>query len=218
MAVISLKNIGFRYDTDEPEIFTDFSLDIDEGECVLVRGDNGCGKTTLFRLLNGLSLPQKGSYEFKGTAIGAAYLKNNANLKRFHKEIGYLFQNPDVMLFNGSVYDEIAFGPRQMGLGEEAVAARVKDCLAMLDIENISGRAPYLLSGGQKKKVALASVIALNPSVYVLDEPFEALDNKSREWLAEFLKSLKRAGKTLLIATHGEDLPEGLADRVVELG
>ena len=216
MSLIELKNIFFEYEAGEP-VLTDLDLDIDEGSCLVVVGDNGSGKTTLFRILNGLSFPGKGSYVFDGQEISAAYLRDNAAAKRFHKRIGYLFQNTDTMLFNSRVYDEIAFGPRQMGLADEETDARVMDCLRTFGIEDLREKVPYHLSGGQKKWVALAAVMALNPEVLVLDEPFAGLDRKKEEWLLDFLKELKASGKTLIIATHKEDLLAGIADKKIEL-
>lgn len=195
----------------------DFSLTVEEGRCLAVRGDNGSGKTTLFRILNGLSFAKRGEYLYKGTAIIEEYLKDNSRAKRFHKDIGYLFQNTDTMLFNSSVYDEIAFGPRQMGLTDEEVDERVMDCLKLFDIEGLKDKVPYHLSGGQKKMVAFAAVIALDPEVLVLDEPFAGLDQKKIDWLLGFLKELKAAGKTLIIATHRDDVSEALADKTIEL-
>ena len=217
MSLIELKNIYFEYEKGEP-VFTDLSLKIEEGNCLVIRGDNGSGKTTLFRILNGLSFPQKGEYLYKGTAITREYLKDNRCAKRFHKDIGFLFQNPDTMLFNSSVFDEVAFGPRQMGLGDEEVKGRVQDCLDLFGIADLTEKVPYHLSGGQKKLVAMASVMALNPEVLILDEPFAGLDRSREEQLKTFLQELKAAGKTLIIATHSEALPEGLADEVLELG
>jgi cobalt/nickel transport system ATP-binding protein len=122
------------------------------------------------------------------------------------------------MLFNSSVYDEVAFGPRQMGLSDEEVNERVKDCLKLFGIEDLADKVPYHLSGGQKKWVALASVIALNPEVLVLDEPFAGLDRKKEAWLVDFLGELKAAGKTLIIATHKVDIIKDLADEKILLG
>jgi cobalt/nickel transport system ATP-binding protein len=198
-------------------VFEGLSLNIDEGKCLIIKGDNGSGKTTLFRILNGLSFPSEGSYTFDGTEITRDYLKNNVNAKRFHKRIGYLFQNPDIMLFNGKVYDEIAFGPRQMGLSDVEVDKRTCDCMELFGITDLAGKAPYHLSGGQKKKVALAAVMALNPDVIILDEPFAGLDKKTQDFLVRFLGELKSSGKTLIIATHDEGLVPSLGDSVLDM-
>ncbi len=212
MGFMELRNIAFRYAEEEPYVFEDFSMSVEEGTFLLVEGDNGSGKTTLFRILNGLSFPERGSYLFDGIEVTQKYLKNNTDAKRFHKRIGYLFQNPDIMLFNARVYDEIAFGPRQMGLTDAEVDARVKDCLELFDLAKLSDKAPYHLSGGQKRKTAMAAVMALNPEVVILDEPYAGLDRKSQDTLTHFLGDLKNAGKTLIVATHNSDLPAGLAD------
>ncbi|MBP5266919.1 MAG: ABC transporter ATP-binding protein, partial [Lachnospiraceae bacterium] len=116
MNVIELQEISFTYPDEETPVFTGLSLEVPEGQSLILKGDNGSGKTTLFRILNGLSFPDAGTYRFRGEEITEEYLKDNGCAKRFHQKIGYLFQNPDIMLFNGRVYDEIAFGPRQMGL------------------------------------------------------------------------------------------------------
>ncbi len=217
MPLIELEKITFAYAPAEPPVLRDLSMSVEAGECVALTGDNGSGKTTLLRILNGLSFPQAGTYRFDGTEITAALLKKNAAAKAFHRRVGYLFQNPDVMLFSASVYDEIAFGPRQLGLSEAETEERVRDCMALFSLEPLRDKAPYHLSGGQKKQVALAAVLALNPEVLVLDEPLAGLDRKTRAKVLELLAGLKQAGKTLLAATHDPELRDALADRVVEL-
>ncbi len=217
MSLIELKNITFRYEKGEEAVLSGFSLRISEGRCVLLRGDNGSGKTTLIRILSGLSFPQEGSYFFKDTRIDELYLRDNRRSKLFHKEVGLLFQNPDTMLFNTTVFDEVAFGPRQMGLSDKEVEERVMDCLKLLGIEDLKDRVPYHLSGGQKKWVALAAVLSLNPEVLILDEPFAGLDRKRGEQLVSLLKELKQAGKTIIMASHEEDLLEGLIDDFMDI-
>lgn len=217
MSLIELSNIEFAYEDDETRVFKDFSVSVEAGECLVVAGENGSGKTTLFRIINGLSFAQAGEYLFDGVRINRDYLKNNANSKGFHKRVGFLFQNPDVMLFNARVFDEVAFGPRQMGLKDEEVVLRTEDCLKLFGLETLSDKAPYHLSFGQKKKVAFAAVMALNPEVLVLDEPFAGLDKKNQELFTELLVSLKKAGKTIIMASHEYEMPAGLVDRVVEL-
>ncbi|MBQ7247520.1 MAG: ABC transporter ATP-binding protein [Lachnospiraceae bacterium] len=216
MSFIELDSIEFAYE-DGMKVFSGFSAATECGTCTVLTGDNGSGKTTLLRILTGLSFVQDGRYVFDGTEITARFLRDNARSKLFHKRVGFLFQNPDVMLFNPKVYDEIAFGPRQMGLTDEETDRRVRDILELFDIADLAERVPYHLSGGQKKKVALASVIALDPEVLILDEPMSGLDRQSRSWHADFLTELKRAGRTLITATHEPELIQNLADQVIDL-
>ena len=217
MALIELENITFAYDPEEGPVLRGLSMSVEAGTCIVLRGDNGAGKTTLFRILNALSFPQSGGYRFDGTEITPAFLKKQANAKRFHKRVGYLFQNPDVMLFNASVWEEIAFGPRQLGLAELEIEARVRDCLALFGLESLADKAPYHLSGGQKKQTALAAVLALNPEVLILDEPLAGLDRRTSERLRALLGELREAGKTLLLASHDESLCKTLGAELLTL-
>lgn len=217
MPLIELDGITFAYAPEEAPVFRALSLTVEAGECVALLGDNGAGKSTLFRILNGLSFPQAGVYRLGGVEIHANYLKSRRNSARFHQRIGYLFQNPEVMLFNATVFDEIAFGPRQMGLSEQTVTQRVQDCMALFDLEPLAEKAPYHLSGGQKKQVALAAVLSLNPEILMLDEPFAGLDKTTRQRLLTLLRELKAAGKTMLLATHEAAVWEELSDRAVIL-
>jgi cobalt/nickel transport system ATP-binding protein len=215
MSFIELENIAFSYDGKQPYIFENLSISLEAGKCLLVSGDNGCGKTTLFRILNGLSFPVKGKFFFDGVQITEKYLNDNANSKLFHKRVGYLFQNPDIMLFNGRTYDEVAFGPRQMGFSDDEVKKRTQDCMELFSITDLADKAPYHLSGGQKKRVALASVMALNPEVLVLDEPFAGLDRTTSEFLNTFLSELKSNGKTIIITAHEDAFDKGIVDEEV---
>ncbi|MCR4651220.1 MAG: energy-coupling factor ABC transporter ATP-binding protein [Lachnospiraceae bacterium] len=212
-ALIRLEHIYFSYD-GENRVLEDYDLTVQAGECLIVKGDNGAGKSTLFRILNGLSFPDSGRYIFGGDFIDKEYLQNDRNFKRFHQRIGYLFQNHDIMLFNGRVYDEIAYGPRQMGLSDEETDTRVRDCMELFGIGNLADKAPYHLSNGQKKLVALTAVLALNPEVLVMDEPFAGLDKGTKEKLIDFLKAYREFGKTIIIATHEDELELRLGGRV----
>ncbi len=191
------------------------SFDVKKGETLVLQGSNGCGKSTLLKLLNGLIFAEQGTYTFDGDTIDAKAMKNNRFAKRFHQRIGFVFQNPDVMLFCNNVREEIAFGPTQMGLDAETVDSRVDDILKALDIERLAERAPYQLSGGEKKRVALASVLSMNPDVLVLDEPLAGLDRRTQDWLVDFLQSLQEAGKTIVLSTHDDVLAHLLGDRIL---
>lgn len=217
MSYIELHDITFSYTPEESPVLEDFNLTVEKGSCIFIKGENGSGKTTLLRILNGLSYPQKGQYIYDDIHITKDYLKNNRQAKAFHKRIGYLFQNPDVMLFNSSVYDEVAFGPRQMGLSDTEVDQRVQDCMRLFSIEDLSGKAPYHLSGGQKKRVSLASIFSLNPELLILDEPLAGLDRKTKNWLLDFLMNFKKCGKTILIVSHDEEFADALADQQILL-
>ena len=202
--IINLSHISYNY--EETSALNDISLKIYAGELIFFTGPNGCGKSTLFKLLNGLIFPTKGEYYFDNKKIDKNTLQDNIFAKNFHKRIGYIFQNPDVQLFNATVYDEIAFGPRQMNLDEEIIHQRVNELLIYLNIQHLQDRQPYHLSGGEQKKVALAAILALNPDVLMIDEPLNGLDNKTRQWFKEFLMDFIKANKTILISTHEQEL------------
>lgn len=202
--IINLSHISYNY--EETSALNDISLEIYAGELIFFTGPNGCGKSTLFKLLNGLIFPTKGEYYFDNKKIDKNTLQDNIFAKNFHKRIGYIFQNPDVQLFNATVYDEIAFGPRQMNLDEEIIHQRVNELLIYLNIQHLQDRPPYHLSGGEQKKVALAAILALNPDVLMIDEPLNGLDNKTRQWFKDFLLDFIKANKTILISTHEQEL------------
>lgn len=202
--IINLSHISYNY--EEVSALNDISLKIYAGELIFFTGPNGCGKSTLFKLLNGLIFPTKGEYYFDNKKIDKNTLQDNISAKSFHKRIGYIFQNPDVQLFNATVYDEIAFGPRQMNLDEEIIHQRVNELLIYLNIQHLQDRPPYHLSGGEQKKVALAAILALNPDVLMIDEPLNGLDNKTRQWFKDFLIDFIKANKTILISTHEQEL------------
>lgn len=211
--MIKLDDICFAYDTTP--VLSHFNLSIDNGEFVVIKGDNGCGKSTLLNIINGLSFAERGSYTFDGQIIDEGYLKKQINSKSFHQRVGYVFQNTDVQLFCARVTDEIAFGPTQMGLPQTEIDKRVEDIISLVGIDSLRDRAPYQLSMGEKKKVALASILSTNPDVLVLDEPMNFLDKKSREWIKAFLSSLKGI-KTIVIVSHTDDF-DSIADMIVSM-
>lgn len=214
--LFSLDNVCFAY---EGHIALRYiTLDVARGETVVLQGSNGCGKSTLLKLLNGLVYAEEGTYWFDGDVIDEKSLKDNVFSKRFHQRVGFIFQNSDVQLFCGNVEEEISFGPRQMGLSEEEVKRRTDDVIGLLGIEDLRERAPYHLSGGEKRKVAIACILSMNPEALVLDEPLAGLDRKTQEWLVGFLLDLKKAGKTLIVSTHNDELAHTLADRLVVIG
>jgi len=131
--------------------------------------------------------------------------------------VGFIFQNADAQLFNATVFEEVAFGPRQLGLTESEVMSRVEDVLSFLGIQHLSDRAPFRLSGGEKRKVAIASVLSMNPDVLMFDEPFLGLDPRSQKWLVRTLQQLQAAGKTTIVATHTLDTVPQIATKALVL-
>lgn len=212
--MIKLDDICFAYDSTP--VLKHFSTEIADGEFVVIKGDNGCGKSTLLNIINALEFPEIGTYTFDGTVIDKKAMKNEQFAKAFHQKIGYVFQNTDAQLFCSSVYDEIAFAPRQMQLDEAEIAKRVDDMLKLTGTEHLKERAPFHLSMGEKKKVAVASVLTMNPQVLILDEPMNFLDKKSRLWLVEFLNQMHSVGKTIIIVSHTDDFDK-MADKVIYL-
>lgn len=212
--MIKLDDICFAY--DNTPVLKHFSTEIADGEFIVIKGDNGCGKSTLLNIINALEFAEIGTYTFDRTVIDKKAMKNEQFAKAFHQKIGYVFQNTDAQLFCSSVYDEIAFAPRQMQLDEAEIAKRVEDMLKLTGTEHLKERAPFHLSMGEKKKVAVASVLAMNPQVLILDEPMNFLDKKSRQWLVEFLNQMHSVGKTIIIVSHTDDFDK-MADRIIEL-
>ena len=213
--MIELNDISYSYYQDE--VLSHFSLNIKEGESIAVCGDNGSGKSTLLKLINGLIFPKNGYYKFEGIEITEKQMEIAEYSKLFHQKIGFVWQNPDTQLFCSSVEEELAFGPIQMGLSEEEIQKRVNDTLELLDLTKLKNRPPYYLSGGEKKKTAIASILTMNPSVWTLDEPLSSLDKKTRDWLIEFLQALKKAGKTIIFSSHETTLVEALADKTINI-
>ena len=200
------------FDYDNSSILENINFTINKGEFVVIMGDNGCGKSTLLKILTGIIFPSRGRYIVEGRDINSRYLKNNYNLSLFHQNIGFIFQNYEVQLFNATVYDEIAFGIRTMGLEEKEVNKRVMDCLKLLDIEKLKNRVPYNLSGGEKKKVVIAAVLAMNPKIIILDEPFNGLSMHFQDEILFLLKQLNNLGKTIILTTHRYDQVKEVAN------
>jgi cobalt/nickel transport system ATP-binding protein len=189
------------------------SFTVRRGEKVALLGANGCGKSTLLKILDGLVFPDSGSYEAFGEPVTEDNLEDEQFSMGFRSRVGFIFQNSDAQVFSPSVREEIAFGPLQLGQTREQAAARVDDVLGMLGIAELADRAPYQLSGGQKKRVAIASVLVMNPEVLLFDEPTATLDPRSQQWLVELIAELSRAGKTIALATHDLDVLDVVADR-----
>jgi len=209
------RDVHFEY--DRVPALRGLSLEIAPGESVAFIGANGSGKSTLLRILDGLYFPSRGSVAFCGKTLTPELLQTDQFALPFRRRVALVFQNPDVQLFNPTVFDEVAFGPAQMELSKPEILERVTGALHVMAIEHLRDRPPYRLSGGEKKRVALASVIVLDPHVLLLDEPTASLDPRNQSQLIDLLQSWKSASKTIITATHQLEILEDLADRVFVL-
>lgn len=221
--MVELSHIDFAYrlsDGEEHLVLHDFSMTIRRGECVALFGPNGSGKTTIMRIINALAFPDAGVYRLGGTPVerGIVQARDSRFAKALHQRVGFVFQNADVQLFCPSVGEEIAFGPLQMGLPEAEVDRRVADLAGLFGLDGMLDRAPYRLSGGERKRVAIAACLSMNPDLLVLDEPTDGLDERNTDLLVRVLADLVAAGKTVLLSTHHPDIVERLDARVVRVG
>jgi cobalt/nickel transport system ATP-binding protein len=212
--LLTVSDVSFAY-LDRFPALDHVSLTVRRGERLALLGANGCGKSTLLKVLDGLVFPTTGTYEAFGAAITEERLEDEQLSMAFRSRVGFIFQNSDAQVFSPTVAEEIAFGPLNMGMESAQVQRRVADTLAMLDIAELAERAPFQLSGGQKKRVAIASVLVMNPEVLLFDEPTAALDPRTQQWLTELIDELHRAGKTIVLATHDLASLDRLADRCV---
>jgi len=219
-SIFDLRNVSYTY-LRRFEALKGVNLTISAGEQVAILGANGSGKSTLLAILNALSYPTSGEFYAFGNQVKEELfdtLEDNEFNRFFRKKVGFLFQNPDVQLFSSTVYDEIAFGPLQLDLPPEEVKKRTDDIISMLGIENLADRAPHMLSGGEKKKVCIASILSTNPDVLLLDEPTGGLDPRSQIWLIELIQDLAKAGKTIITATHDLDIVQQISNRAIVVG
>jgi cobalt/nickel transport system ATP-binding protein len=207
----SIRGISFAYKAIPA--LQDLSLEIHAGERLALLGPNGSGKSTLIRVMAGLSLAQRGEVLFHGSALSEELLAQVEFGLQFRRRVGIVFQNPDVQLFNASVLEEVAFGPLQLGWSKQDTLTSVEAVLEQLGIQELRHRPPHRLSGGEKKRVALASVLVLNPEVILLDEPTAGLDPESQNELVHLLHSWSGSARTIVISTHDLDTLEDVADR-----
>jgi len=187
------------------------------GQHVAIVGANGSGKSTLLKMLDGLVFPTSGEIVAFGAPLTEEALEDPAFRRDFRSRVGFVFQEADVQLFCSDVRDELAFGPLQLGLPEDEVRRRVDEVAEHLRIEKLLDRPPYSLSGGEKKRVAIGSVITMEPHVLLLDEPTNALDPRSQVWLLDVLEDWKHEGRTVVMATHDLSAAAEAADRLVVL-
>jgi cobalt/nickel transport system ATP-binding protein len=205
-----VQNVTFRY--QEIIALNDISLNIEQGKRYAILGANGSGKSTMLRLLDGLYFADSGSVVAFGDKLTEEQFADEEFAFNFRRRVAFVFQNPDVQLFNPTVFDEIAFAPLQLRWEKQHIRSRVAEMLDLMEITHLKDRSPHRLSGGEKKRVAIASVLVLEPEVLLLDEPTAALDPKSQSQVIDFLIDWAGGTKTIITATHDLDIIEDIAD------
>jgi cobalt/nickel transport system ATP-binding protein len=206
-----------RYHYEEVVALDALTFDFRRGERTALLGANGSGKSTLLKILAGLDFPQSGEIRFDGELLSEKRLSERDVNERFRARVGMVFQNPDVQLFNSSVREELAFGPLQLGWSRERVLDEIDRMAERMNLQHLLARPPHRLSAGEKKRVALASILILDPEVLLLDEPAAALDPASESRILDELVTRRGSGRTVILATHDlETLPD-IADRCVVL-
>lgn len=199
--ILETKNLVYNY-PDGTEALKGIDFKLEEGEMISLLGHNGAGKSTLFLHLNGIIEPTSGSVEIDGETL--KYDKKSLLAAR--QKVGIVFQNPDDQLFAPTVLEDVAFGPMNMGLSEEEVKTRSMDALEKVGMSDYAEKPPHHLSGGQKKRVAIAGILSMKPKVMVLDEPTSGLDPNGASSIMQLLYDLNKEGMTIIISTHDVDL------------
>src|SRR3954452_7330223 len=213
--VFHLRSVRYLYNSRHMAL-DGIDLDIYRGEQVALLGANGSGKSTLLKLLDGIFGPTEGTMTALGRDVAAVAAGEDSF--RFHREVGLVFQDPDIQLFSATVFDDVAFGPLQLGLSTEEVKACCDEALRQMEITHLANRAPFELSGGEKKRAAIASVLSLRPEVILLDEPTASLDPRTKWILVNLIRKLGEAGKTVITTTHELEIVPIIAQRVVVIG
>ena len=210
--MLEVRDIKYSYNNDY-QALKGVSLKIEKGEMVALLGKNGAGKSTLFLHLNGIYEPDEGKVFIDGEEL--KYDKKS--LLKFRQKVGIVFQNPDDQIFAPTVEEDVAFGPLNLGLSMGEVQDRVEEALERVGMSGFEKTAPHHLSGGQKKRVAIAGILAMKPEIMVLDEPTAGLDPQGVTNLVKLLKELNDEGITIVISTHEVDLVPDYANRVFVL-
>jgi cobalt/nickel transport system ATP-binding protein len=209
-AAFEARDLHYAYDS--APALRGISFRIERGQRVALLGANGSGKSTLLRLLDALYFADRGELFAFGDKLTEARMQDDETAHAFRRRVGFVFQNPDVQLFNPTVFDEIAFGPLQMGWSKDRIREAIAAAAREFRIEHLNDRSPHRLSGGEKKRVALASILVMNPEVLLLDEPTAALDPQSGSEIVDFLIACQGTGRTVITATHDLSIVEDIAD------
>ena len=215
MSIIRAKHLTFTYTGASTPSIQDISIEVTSGEFVVLTGPSGCGKTTICRCLNGL-IPNFYSGDFSGELIVDGMNVRDHTTAELAAHVGMVFQNPENQLFSLSVERDVAFGPENLGLSREEIRKRVDWALDVTGVAHLKDKPPYELSGGQQQRTAIASVLAMQPKVMILDEPTSFLDPKSALGILDVISDLnKRLGITIVLVEHRLDIVSQHANRVI---
>ena len=207
--MIRIENLYFRYDAGEPDCLQAVNLDIEERLYTALIGPNGCGKTTLIKHLNALLFPSAGS-----VCVDGMMTTDTASVREIRRRVGMVFQNPDSQIIGMTVEEDVAFGPGNLALPSAEIGRRVAECLSMVGMAGFEKRAPHTLSGGEKRLLSIAGVLAMNPRYIAFDEPTAYLDPVGKQRVLEIIRRLNREGMAIIHIAHDRrDIAE--ADRVV---
>ena len=213
--ILEFSRISYSY--NKFPALSDISFNVNQGEKIVLLGANGSGKSTLLKIIDGLEFADKGTYKAFGKTVNSEYLENERNSYELRRKIGFVFQDSDVQLFSSTVFDEVAFAPLHMGFEKEEIIKRTKSAMEMMDIGGLADRPPYRLSGGEKKRVAIASVLSYSPNVWLFDEPTAGLDPRSMSRLIDFIFELNTQNNTVITATHDLSVVPDIAERIIVL-
>jgi len=215
--IFELKDIYFSYLGKFPALSA-LNFSIEQGEKLAIIGANGSGKSTLLHLLDALIFADKGSIKFQGRELQENNFNEESFAKSFRRTVGLVFQNPDVQLFSPTVREDILFGPLQLGLGKKEIQKYFDELIAILNIGPLLERSPHQLSIGEKRKVAIASSLIINPDILLLDEPTAGLDPMTTRHIMDLLIQANTEGKTIITSTHDLHIVEEIADTVYVFG
>ncbi len=208
--ILETQNLVFEY-PDGTKALDDVSIKIKKGHKVAVLGSNGAGKSTLFLNFNGIFRPKQGVVRFKGEVVRY----NHRSLCALRQKVGVVFQDPETQLFSSSVFQEVSFGPMNLNLHKDEVIRRVNKALVQTGVEELKGRPTHFLSHGQKKRVSISDILAMEPEVIIFDEPTDCLDPKHTLQIFELFEQLNQEGTTIIFSTHDVDLAYAWADEII---
>lgn len=211
-SIITFEQVSYQYG-DGTMALDQINLSIEKGKKIALLGNNGAGKSTLFLLLNGILKPTSGSILYSGKKLSY----NRKEMKHLRRQVGIVFQNSESQLFSSSVYEDIKYGPKNLNIPTEEIERRVEEAITLTETESLKDKPPHFLSIGQKKRVAIAGIVAIDPELMVLDEPTAGLDPYYSKRMLDILGKIHHRNRTILLSTHNVDLAYEWADEVIIL-